>query len=637
MTNQTQSQTSSPTADQIVNGLAKGLQRRDGNEGEEIHLTTSDLWYALPSELDHHGAIRGALDRDLNRWQSEAYFNLFECFGTIGLDVRKVTIREWDQMDVKEGDSPETYDEKIQKLDEAVYFVFDQEKLLFSENPDWIASILEINNFLTMDMDSDRIYNHHKELLPFEFSEKQRQCAQFDRLYFDLSSLIHYITQHYTTRIREKKIDPPPVIPIYLRIMAAKIQSIYSFWEFCRKFDESLNPPLAPMVRACLQEKQTTKVEPSRRKDSGLIASNIRNTHPPLSQRLPLEIAEIGQDRQMELMHNLPMGGVQLDLPFLDLAKDEIVPALPFLAYETKDGRPTRGGRGAPIEERLFINVLLEWGIGENQWGLTRLNSTFGDVLSWLYPNGTTAAKKELIPRLREGFYRLHAQLVYWDRRDWNMIAVDVFPTMDTKRSDRISFTVRMPDGMPTHSGVKVTIEPLRIYGAQSAPKFRAWGRLPFIWDKAKIKNGGKRIYATVPEVLRNEDRYLVDAEGQVILTGELYNSRDGGWAYRQGNQPQKAWYHPLAIRTGQQIPNPQARHVPILFESDMVKLFYDHTVRKGGVFRECLRSARKHALQIEEDGWIVIFKDQIDPKTKKKGWQILEPYPYPIETAKSR
>ena len=339
----------------------------------------------------------------------------------------------------------------------------------------------------------------------------------------------------------------------------------------------------------------------------------------------------------MKLMHNLPMGGVQLDLPFIEFPKDEIVPALPFFAADTKDGSPPRGGRGAPIEDRLWINVLLEWGLGKDQWGLTRLNSTFGDVISWLYPNGTTAAKKDLIPRLREGFYRLHTQLVYWDRRDWNMIAVDAFPTMDTKRKDRISFTVRMPDGMPTHSGVKVTIEPLRIYGARSAPKFRAWGRLPFIWDKAKIRNGGKRIYATVPEVLRNKDGFLVDAKGEVILTGELYNSKGGGWAYRQGQQPQQAWYHPLAMRTGRQIRNPQGDKVPILLDSDMVKLFYDHTERKGGVFRECLRSARKHAEEIEKDGWIVIWRDQEDPRTRERGWRILEPYPYPIETAKSR
>ena len=64
-------------------------------------------------------------------------------------------------------------------------------------------------------------------------------------------------------------------------------------------------------------------------------------------------------------------------------------------------------------------------------------------------------------------------------------------------------------------NGALIGIEPLRLYGAQSAPKFRAWGRLAYLWDAAKIRNGGKRIYATVPEVLRNADGYLVNAKGR--------------------------------------------------------------------------------------------------------------------------
>ena len=86
----------------------------------------------------------------------------------------KVTITEWEKIDVKEGDTPEIYDEKMQILDEAVYFVFDQNKLLFNENPGWIASILEINNFLTMD--SDKIYNQHRELIPFGYSKTKAVC-----------------------------------------------------------------------------------------------------------------------------------------------------------------------------------------------------------------------------------------------------------------------------------------------------------------------------------------------------------------------------------------------------------------------------------------------------------------------------
>ena len=233
-------------ADEIVPALIKCCWEALGNDGEPPPLTS--IGYALPSKLDHHGSIRSALDSNLNCWQSEVYFFLFECFRAIGLDVRKATITKWEQIDVREGDSPEIYDEKMQKLDEAVYFVFDQETLLFNENPSWIASILEVNNFLAMD--SDKIYNQHRELIPFGYSEKQRQCANFDRLYFDLSSLIHYITQHHTMYSRTKKIDPQTVIPIYLQIMTEKIEFIHSFWKFCWQIDKSLKNPLASITKA---------------------------------------------------------------------------------------------------------------------------------------------------------------------------------------------------------------------------------------------------------------------------------------------------------------------------------------------------------------------------------------------------
>ena len=169
-------------------------------------------------------------------------------------------------------------------------------------------------------------------------------------------------------------------------------------------------------------------------------------------------------------------------------------------------------------------------------------------------------------------------------------------------------------------------IEPLREYGAQSAPKFRAWGCLAYLWDAAKVKNGGRRIYATIPEVLRNSDGYLMDAKGEVLLTGDLYPTQ-GGWKFRSGQMPQTAWYHPLAIHTGRQIRNPQADKVPILSDSDMVKLFYDHTERKGSVFRESLRDAKQKARQMQDEGRIVIEEDQIHTKTGEKGWRILEPY----------
>ena len=299
----------------------------------------------------------------------------------------------------------------------------------------------------------------------------------------------------------------------------------------------------------------------------------------------------------------------------------------PLEACETVGGRPSQQGGGAPISQRLFVNILLEYALKQRgRYGTSRLNTNYRDVKSWLYPNGTTNPKSVLIPRIYNGLLELHNRFFVWERRAWNIISVDTLPTMAIKPDDALTFTVRMPDGMNTSTGALIGIEPLREYGAQAAPKFRAWGRLAYLWDAAKIRNGGKRIYATVPEVLRNSDGYLLDAKGEIILTGDLYHTK-GGWAFRNGNQPQRAWYHPLAIQTGRQVRNPQADKVPVLSKSDMVKLFYDHTERTGSAFTTCLNTAKRHAEEMQDNSRIVIETDQTNEKTGTKGWRILEPH----------
>lgn len=390
----------------------------------------------------------------------------------------------------------------------------------------------------------------------------------------------------------------------------------------------SIKHPLAALFREWLLENILT-VQPERRKDTGIIHHALRDTYP--SPRLPMTVEDLDTPiEQLELISNLPQGDLQLEMPGFEFPESEIVPALPLVAYEAAGGATKSPGRGAPIQQRLFFNILVEYEQKQRGvYGTSRLSSTWGDVKSWLYPNGTKEPRKTLIPKIYRGLYRLHNDMKFiWERREWNIIAVDAFPTMNIRPDDELPFTIRMPPGMNTQNGALIGIEPLRLYGAQSAPKFRAWIRLAYLWDAAKIRNGGKRIYATIPEVLRNEQDYLVDAKDEVILTGDLYRSKHKrGWAYRQGNQPQKAWYHPLAIRTGQEIRNPQADKVPVLSDADMVKLFYDHTERRGDAFRNALKDARKNALEMQKDGRVVVETNQINDKTGQRGWRILEPH----------
>ena len=398
-----------------------------------------------------------------------------------------------------------------------------------------------------------------------------------------------------------------------------RIVAIHQTWLELREVDVNIPHPLSTIIRAWLHE-QIPKVEPERRTDTGIIHHAVRDTFP--SPRLNLKVIEElpGKPEQTKLFTSLPQGDLQMELPGFVFPESEIVPALPLVAYENAGGKIKRKGRGAPIEQRLFVNVLIEYEQRlRTMFNTSRLNTTYRDVKSWLYPTGTKEPRETLIPKLYKGMWYLHNLRFVWDRREWNIISVDSLPTPAIRPDDALTFTVRMPDGMNTKNGALIGIEPLRIYGAKSAPKFRAWVRLAYLWDAAKIRNGGKRIYATVPEVIRNADGYLVNAKGEVILTGDLHHTK-AGWKVRNGSQPQMAWYHPLAIKTGGEVRNSQADKVPILSDSDMVNLFYDHSERKGTDFTSCLQLARKHGLEMQDDGRVVVETNQVNEKTGIKG-----------------
>ena len=408
---------------------------------------------------------------------------------------------------------------------------------------------------------------------------------------------------------------------------AERLEWLHKGWLLAREDNPDLKHPLGPLVKAWLTETTIPKIKPERQQNTGIIHDAIRDTFPSPRSNMTVMETMPGESEQLMLIKNLPQVELQLELPDFVFPESELVPALPLKASETVGGRPSQQGRGAPISQRLFFNILVEYEL--KQRGLyhtSRLNTNYRDVKSWLYPNGTTNSKKKIIPSLYKGLYELHNQRFLWKRRAWNIIAVDTLPTIDIKPDDPLTFTIRMPDGMNTNNGARIGIEPMRIYGARSAPKFRAWIRLAYLWDAAKIRSGGSRIYATIPEVLRNNDRYLVDAKGEVILTGNLYRTKHG-WKFRDGNNPQTAWYHPLAIRTGGTVRNPEADKMPILCDSDMVKLFFDRTERRDEAFRKCLLDAKNHALKMEKEGRVVVEQDQTDTKTGMKGWRILEPY----------
>ena len=108
---------------------------------------------------------------------------------------------------------------------------------------------------------------------------------------------------------------------------------------------------------------------------------------------------------------------------------------------------------------------------------------------------------------------------------------------------------IRFPDGV-SGNGPMIDVARMRKYGLVSAPKWRAWIRLHYFWDTAKQRNGGYAIYATRPKVKKDAEGYLLDATGNLIVSGDVYKRKGKRYA-KKGKEPQKAWYHPQAIHLG--------------------------------------------------------------------------------------
>ena len=257
-------------------------------------------------------------------------------------------------------------------------------------------------------------------------------------------------------------------------------------------------------------------------------------------------------------------------------------------------------GRGAPIEERIWINALLALPLGEREAeGVVVLSTTLRDVVSWVYPKGWRRSQQ--LPLIREALFNVNNRVITYEKQGWFTVQVLDMPNEATGLDDPLRFKVTLPAGV-LGNGPMTNVVIMRQYGTESAPKFRAWIRLTYIWDDAKNKNGGRRVYPTIPQVLRNEKGYLIYPDGKMVLSGKPYHGKDGVWRAKNGSQPQTAWCHPLATRIGTER-NPRADKVSVLTDADMVALFFDDKELDGESFRNRLRKAKREALEMEAGG----------------------------------
>ena len=357
---------------------------------------------------------------------------------------------------------------------------------------------------------------------------------------------------------------------------------------------------------------------------------------------MPASLRDAARDHgtlPLALDHTTPLGPIrepkQGYLPGLEPATSLVPPVAWLTLYDLTGSGPVQTrGRGAPLAQRLFVEVLTAVHVGDRdpEWN-TAPSITLRDLFTWCWPryfdpqkwdkqthqwgamSGGYQRNKHLEP-LRRALVELDNMRILYDRYERRLIRVDDLPTTATALDDPIRFHVRHLPG--SDRGPMLVRATARRWGVVSAPAWRGTIRLAYLWDEAKGRNRGARVYATRPTVARGPDAVVLGADGKLL------RDRRGALV--------KDWSDPRAVvlgangkPAGKDNPpaferNPAVDRVPVLGPDDLIRLTYDDHITRSNR-RERLHQAREAMRAKAAAGEIVIEVDG-------DGWRVIEARP---------
>lgn len=189
-------------------------------------------------------------------------------------------------------------------------------------------------------------------------------------------------------------------------------------------------------------------------------------------------------------------------------------------------------------------------------------------------------------------------------RYERRLIAVHDLPTVATVLDDPIRFHVRhLPD---SDRGPIIERSSTRRWGVVSAPAWRSTIRLAYLWDEAKLRNNGARIYATRPVVARGAGGVILGTDGKPLRDrrGALVTDWSDPRAVILGvdGKPASKDNPPAYER------NPAADRVPELGPDDIAKLaFTENLPNNDNTRRRWVQMARAALTAKEAAGDVVI------------------------------
>ena len=274
------------------------------------------------------------------------------------------------------------------------------------------------------------------------------------------------------------------------------------------------------------------------------------------------------------------------------------VPVLPLQV-----GQVSAAGAGAPISSRLWFGCQMALPVDHRTGENVVLTFTLREIRDWLWPNGWNRSRD--LPRLIEGLRNLATMGIVWERREWLLVRPILIPTMDTMLDDYLLVEVTALPG--SDRGPMIDTKALWALGAKGAVPWRMWLRLAYLWDSAKLRNGGHRIHATRPGVRRGPGGAILNRSGEPVLT--------------KAGKPVRNWNDARAVRTGRIERNPQADRVPALGMRDLALLGFDNSPVPDATLRVRANEIRDWLSKLERMGLVVL--EWVDGRKVR----VLEPY----------
>ena len=273
-----------------------------------------------------------------------------------------------------------------------------------------------------------------------------------------------------------------------------------------------------------------------------------------------------------------PVRGQQV-LPGFDITPVGGCPSWLLSLYDQAGGETERPGRGAPLDLRVFVGALLSVPETARDGRDVRIPITVGDLADWLYPNGWDRSNR------RRGWESFRQSLKNLDRLrvpievDGHMVGVQVVNAFVIPRSwDRGQASVVLRVAIPASAarGARVNWDRLRVYGAESAPLYRAYLSACAVLDYSARNGHGITQQIGAPE-LNQHGKPLRSKDGRIIRS------------------------------TRETIPNPAAKFVGKLTDDDVRRLVGLHAQH-----HENRKRARAALERLDSDGVIDLrtFRD---------------------------